>query len=110
LCTKRIPKVTINSEEINDYTISDDVQQAVPLDISRIPTFITLTRINSQYVADVTREEEAASISSIAFAVNQTEGIVYIKKFGSGSLHPEPIKDIFDVIFTFLFISNFMRL
>ncbi len=93
----RIPKVSIVSNESNDFFVSDDEFEATKLDVSRVPLFVTLTRISSKYVVDVTREEYEASIASIALAVNSTEGIIYMKKFKSGSLHPDPIKALFEV-------------
>ena len=80
----------------NDFVVSDDEFESTKLDVKSVPLFVTLTRISKRYVVDVTPEEDEASVASIALAVN-SEGIVYVKKIKSGSLNPEPIKDVFDV-------------
>lgn len=91
----KIPKIILVSVDSNDFVVSDDEFEATKLDVSRVPLFVSLTRINMRYVVDVTREEEEASIASICMAIN-TNGIIYIKKLKSGSLHPEPVKEVFD--------------
>ena len=83
-------------DDSNDFVVSDDEFESTKLDINSVPLFVTLTRISKRYVVDVTPEEEEASVASIALSVN-SEGIVYLKKIKSGSLHPEPIKHIYDV-------------
>ena len=93
----RIPKLTFEGGDSDEFAVCEDAFEAIRLDVSRVPLFVTLTRISNQYVIDVSREEEAGSISSVTFAVNQDDGIVYIKKLGVGSLHPDPFKENFKV-------------
>lgn len=93
----RIPKLTFEGGDSDEFAVCEDAFEAIRLDVSRVPLFVTLTRISNQYVIDVLREEEAESISSVTFAVNQDDGIVYIKKLGVGSLHSEPLKENFKV-------------
>ncbi|CAG2122751.1 unnamed protein product, partial [Medioppia subpectinata] len=90
----KIPKVSPILGDDNDFVVSDDEFESTRLDVSSVPLFVTLTRISGRYVVDVTREEEEAGVASISFAINSTEGIVYVKKLKSGSLHPEPIQQI----------------
>ncbi|XP_054160547.1 exosome complex exonuclease RRP42-like [Oppia nitens] len=94
----KIPKVSIVSDDSNDFVVSEDEFESTKLDVTRVPLFVSVSRISTRYVVDVTREEEEASIASISYAINSFEGIVYMKKLKSGSLHPEPIKDIFEKV------------
>ncbi|CAG2162320.1 unnamed protein product [Oppiella nova] len=88
----KIPSVSAVAGDSEDFVVSDDMFESTRLDVSRVPLFVTLTRISTRYVVDVTPEEDEASIASISFAINSSEGIVYMKKIKSGSLHPEPIQ------------------
>ena len=85
------------TEESTDFVVSDDEFESKKLDVNRVPLFVTLTRISSKYVVDVTREEDEASVASVSVAINSNDGIVYVKKVKSGSLNTEPLKEVLDV-------------
>ncbi|RWS09431.1 exosome complex component RRP42-like protein [Dinothrombium tinctorium] len=92
LYNTKIPKVTIDCET-NEPTVSEN--EIIRIDVSRVPLFITVTRIGNQYVVDATQEEEASSISSVLFAITPDGEITHMKKVKYGSLCPEPLKDVF---------------
>lgn len=92
----RVPNVTVDDES-GDLIVPDDEYDVFTLDISRVPIYITLTRILDQYVVDATQIEEASSISSIIMSVDPSGAIKHIKKLGSGSLHPDPLKGVLSV-------------
>lgn len=89
----RVPKLIADEEDANDFVVSDD-EEYCPFETCDIPNLITLTRIHDQYVADVTEEEAAAGIARLTLAFDSKSQLVYSKKSGCGSLHPEPMKDI----------------
>jgi len=99
LYNTRLPKIDFGEQEEEgsdeeDYDIADDPSSVFKLDISRVPLFITLTKINAFYCVDVTQEEEIASISSMTLAIDSRGNVLHLKKFSGGSLNPEPFKDI----------------
>ncbi|XP_015787953.1 exosome complex exonuclease RRP42 [Tetranychus urticae] len=89
----RLPKVYVNPDTM-DIEIPDDPFDIMRLDISQIPVFVTVTRIGNSYIIDPTQEEEASSISSLLFSVNNCGTLLHSKKLGLGSLHCDPIKEL----------------
>lgn len=81
----RIPNVTFD-EEMDDLDVPEDPSNVVTIDTSRLPILVSLTRISSKYVIDVTENEEAASISSVVVAIDPTGSVTYWKKISSGTL------------------------
>lgn len=91
----RVPKLIADEEDANDFVLSAESEEYCPIDITNFPILLTLTRIHDQYVADVTEEEAAAGIARLTLAFDSSGTLSYTKKSGSGSLHPEPMKEVF---------------
>lgn len=89
-----VPKLIADEEDGNDFVLSPDSEEYCPIDHNNIPILLTLTRIHDQYVADVTEEEAAAGIARLTLALNDIGQLLYCKKSGSGSLHPDPLKEV----------------
>lgn len=90
----RVPKLIADEEDANDFVLSADSEEYCPVDTSNLPILLTLTRIHDQYVADVTEEEAAAGIARLTLAFDSQGQLSYTKKSGSGSLHPDPLKEV----------------
>lgn len=94
LCNTRVPKLIADEEDANDFVLSAESEEYCPVDTTDLPVLLTLTRIHDQYVADVTEEEEAAGIARLTMAFDSMGRLSYSKKSGSGSLHPDPMKEV----------------
>lgn len=94
LSDTKVPKLIADEEDGNDFVLSPDCEEYCPIDAEKIPILLTLTRIHDQYVADVTEEEAAAGIARLTLALENEGQISYSKKSGSGSLHPDPLKEV----------------
>lgn len=90
----RVPRLIADEEDANDFVISPDSEEYCPINVTNLPILLTLTRIHDQYVADVTEEEAAAGIARLTLAFDEQGGLTYTKKSGSGSLHPDPLKEV----------------
>lgn len=90
----RVPKLIADEEDANDFVLSADSEEYCPIDTTDLPILLTLTRIHDQYVADVTEEEAAAGIARLTLAFDAKGRLSYTKKSGSGSLHPDPLKEV----------------
>lgn len=91
LCDLRIPKlaVTIGEDGRPEITVSDDPFAVEPLLIGNIPCFVTLSKIGSQFVVDVSQEEAECSTVNICCAVAPNGKMATTLKTGVGSIHPE---------------------
>lgn len=90
----RVPKLIADEEDPNDFVLSDQFEEYCPINTKDLPLLLTLTRIHDQYVADVTEEEAAAGIARLTLAFDSEGRLSYTKKSGSGSLHPDPLKEV----------------
>lgn len=90
----RVPRLIADEEDANDFVLSPDSEEYCPVDTTNLPILLTLTRIHDQYVADVTEEEAAAGIARLTLAFDPKGQLSYTKKSGSGSLHPDPLKEV----------------
>lgn len=90
----RVPKLIPDEEDANDFVLSAESEEYCPIDTTDLPILLTLTRIHDQYVADVTEEEAAAGIARLTLAFDPKGRLSYTKKSGSGSLHPDPLKEV----------------
>lgn len=90
----RVPRLIADEEDANDFVLSPDSEEYCPVDTTDLPILLTLTRIHDQYVADVTEEEAAAGIARLTLAFDSKGQLSYTKKSGSGSLHPDPLKEV----------------
>lgn len=94
LISTRVPKLIADEEDANDFVLSADSEECCPVNTNELPILLTLTRIHDQYVADVTEEEAAAGIARLTLAFDAQGQLSYTKKSGSGSLHPDPMKEV----------------
>lgn len=94
LIDTRVPKLIADEEDANDFVLSPESEEYNPIDAKDLPILLTLTRIHDRYVADVTEEEAAAGIARLTLAFNADGRLSYTKKSGSGSLHPDPLKEV----------------
>lgn len=83
----RIPKVNVLSVEHNEFTLAEDEYDSVVLDASQVPIVTCYTKIGSKFVVDVTMDEEAASVGTIAVAFLPPKEIVLVKKILVGTVH-----------------------
>lgn len=90
----KVPRLIADEEDANDFVLSADQEEYCPINTSDFPILLTLTRIHDQYVADVTEEEAAAGIARLTLAFDSKGRLSYSKKTGSGSLHPDPLKEV----------------
>lgn len=90
----RVPKLIADEEDPNDFVLSDQFEEYCPFNTRDLPLLLTLTRIHDQYVVDVTEEEAAAGIARLTMAFNSEGQLSYTRKSGSGSLHPDPLKEV----------------
>lgn len=90
----RVPKLIADEEDANDFVLSAESEEYCPVDTTDLPVLLTLTRIHDQYVADVTEDEAAAGIARLTMAFDSMGRLSYTKKSGSGSLHPDPMKEV----------------
>ena len=94
----RIPKV-IFDDELGELEVPEDPTSLVSLDVSRLPLFVTATKIGGHFVVDATEIEEASSVSSVVFAIDPNGEVIHSKKIGSGSLFMNPLKENWQVMF-----------
>lgn len=95
LMDTRVPRLVPDEEDANDFVLSAELDEYCPIErVEDVPILLTLTRIYDQYVADVTEEEAAAGIARLTLAFDKKGELSYTKKSGSGSLHPDPLKEV----------------
>lgn len=94
LSDTRVPRLIADEEDANDFVLSTDSEEYCPVNVDDLPILLTLTRIHDQYVADVTEEEAAAGIARLTLAFDRQGELLYTKKSGLGSLHPDPLKEV----------------
>jgi len=92
LFNTRIPKVSFD-QEIEELDVPEDPSDLVSLDVSRLPLLVTATKIGGHFVVDATEIEEAASTSSVVFAVDPVGQVIHTKMLGSGTLYMDPLKE-----------------
>lgn len=73
--------------------VPEDPSDLVSLDVSHLPVLVTLTKLGVHYIIDATENEEAASISSVVFAICPDGTLIHTKKLGSGTLVIPPLKE-----------------
>ena len=79
-------------EGVDELEVPEDPSDLLSFDTSRLPLLVTLTKIGSNYVADVTESEEAAGVSSVVLAITPDGQVVHSRKVGSGTLFMQPLK------------------
>lgn len=91
-------------DETEELEVPEDPSDLIPLDTSHIPLLVTLTKIGAHYVVDVTESEEAASVSSFVLAIDPDGRIIHSRKIGSGALFVQPLKDKWQVNYSFMLL------
>lgn len=89
----KIPKITADDNDADDFVINPDLEEYCPFDVDDLPILLTLTRIQNKYLADVTEVEAAAGIARLTMAYNPKGQLLYTKKSGSGSLNAEALAE-----------------
>jgi len=74
--------------------VSDDLQQALRLNVDNVPLCITLTKIGPAYVADTTLEEELCMTARLSVGVNARGALTAVHKGGRGGLDPSQVADM----------------
>ena len=90
-CTK-IPKVDLCVED--DFTISSDLSEATRLDVSNVPTIISISKIGKRRLFDVTSDERSCSSYIISIAINWRGACCGILKHLCGSINVAELNDI----------------
>ena len=93
----RIPKITVLSEEHNDFIVSEDAFESTSLDVSKVPLVTCYTKIGSKFVIDATWEEEQTSVGTIALAFLPPDEILLMKKIRAGSISSDSFANLYQV-------------
>ncbi|MEQ2189109.1 Exosome complex component RRP42 [Goodea atripinnis] len=68
------------------------------LDVENVPCIVTLCKIGHRHVVDATLQEKACSVASLIISVTHKGIITCTRKVGRGSLDPESICEMTEVI------------
>eukprot|EP00123_Amoebidium_parasiticum_P014112 comp22337_c0_seq1/m.33219 comp22337_c0_seq1/g.33219 ORF comp22337_c0_seq1/g.33219 comp22337_c0_seq1/m.33219 type:complete len:298 (-) comp22337_c0_seq1:454-1347(-) len=91
LFNTRIPKIKLvegDDDEPIDIELDDDPSACVPLDTSRLPVIITLTKIGARHIVDATMEEEACMMARLFVGVDGDGNLCLLQKGGFGGVDP----------------------
>ena len=96
LFSTRIPSIRVTCTERGDteLEISDDPYQVTRLDVSNLPTVVTVNKIGHSHVVDATEQEEECTLARVYLAVDDKGNLAYLRKAGGGSLDPESVFDM----------------
>jgi len=83
--------------EHNEFNVSEDEFESIPLDASKVPLVTSYTKIGSKFVVDATWEEEQASVGTISLAFLPPDEIVLMKKIRSGSISSDSFSSLYEV-------------
>ncbi|XP_022659946.1 exosome complex exonuclease RRP42-like isoform X2 [Varroa jacobsoni] len=85
----RIPRLSVSIGEDGrpEIEVSDDPHAVDPLEMGLVPCFVTLSKIGSQFVVDVSQEEAECTTVHLCCAVAPNGRIATTMKNGVGSLH-----------------------
>ncbi len=92
LARVRLPQVTpFRSALLNkwDFTVSDDLCDAVPLDVSRVPVMITVSVFGGRAVLDATGEEQARADAALVAALSASGQLTFSRLLGRGGMAPQ---------------------
>jgi len=92
----RIPKLSVVAGDQGELEIevSDDLSEAVRLNIDNVPICVTLTKIGTQYVVDSTLEEELCMQVRLTVGINKDGNICGILKGGKGGIDPSSLYEM----------------
>jgi exosome complex component RRP42 len=91
LQSTKIPKVDMCVED--DFTISGDLSEATKLDVSNLPTIISISKVGSCRLFDVSNDERLCSSYSISIAINRCGACCGILKHLCGSINNEELSN-----------------
>jgi len=90
LNTARVPKLTVVPGEAgaseDDFELSSDVADSVPLLAQDVPVCITLSLVGRQFLVDATGAEEDCASCGATVAVNRQGRVCGLRKIGAGGL------------------------
>uniref|UniRef100_A0A8C3KBX7 Exosome component 7 n=1 Tax=Calidris pygmaea TaxID=425635 RepID=A0A8C3KBX7_9CHAR len=100
LFNTRIPKVRVLEDEegSKEIELSDDPYDCIRLNVDNVPCIVTLSKIGYRHVVDATLQEEACSLASLLISVTSKGALTSMKKVGKGSLDPESIFEMMEVL------------
>ncbi|BBN11627.1 exosome complex component RRP42 [Marchantia polymorpha subsp. ruderalis] len=94
-----LPKVEItsgtNPEDDADFELNEE--EFTPVDTSRFPVIVTLTKVGKHYIVDATAEEESQMTAAVSVAVNKKGSICGLTKRGGTGLDPSVLLDMISV-------------
>ena len=95
----RLPKVTVTASGAGpaDVDISDDPDDVVAYDVSRVPVGVTLSRIGRAFAVDTTPAEEQCCDASVLVAAAAAGGVSFVQKGGVGSLYAGSLPEMMAV-------------
>lgn len=101
LANSGLPKVEITGgttpDEEADFELSDNPEDVLQLDMSRVPLVITLTKVGKHYIVDATTEEESQMTAAVSVSINRKGSILGITKRGGIGLDPSVVMDMISV-------------
>ena len=110
--TTKLPKLSIKSDDEGQIEIdfSDNLSDNLKLNTSNVPYVVTVCKIGHNFVIDADFKEESVAKVKVMFGFDSNANIRYCSKEGFGSLDPDTLYSIIDVIFSyfyFLFVFHF---
>ncbi|KNC52398.1 exosome complex exonuclease RRP42 [Thecamonas trahens ATCC 50062] len=100
LANTTLPRVsTVPSETPGEFDleVSDDPDDVIALDVSRLPVSVTLARLGDFYVADPTLEEEACQTAAFTVGVTADGTLSGATLSGDGGIPPAMLIEMFQV-------------
>ncbi len=92
LARTRLPKVTpFRSALLSkwDFSVEEDMCDAVPLDVSRVPVMITVSVFGGRAVLDATSEEQARADAALVAALSLSGQLTFSRMTGRGGMAPQ---------------------
>eukprot|EP01006_Ploeotia_vitrea_P046312 TRINITY_DN67015_c8_g2_i2.p1 TRINITY_DN67015_c8_g2~~TRINITY_DN67015_c8_g2_i2.p1 ORF type:complete len:363 (+),score=147.26 TRINITY_DN67015_c8_g2_i2:144-1091(+) len=90
-----IPSLRVIDSEEGDgkkeIELSEDPFDAQPLDCSRLPVAVSLTKIGSCVVVDATSQEEQCAAACLTFAIDADGNVCSTSKTGPGAVSPSGV-------------------
>ena len=100
LARARFPRLTVKSDDEGQIEIdfADDNEEAIRLSVENLPHSVSVCKIGNNYVVDSDLKEESVTKVRITFGFDNNGNIRYASKDGFGSLDPDSLNSIVDVI------------
>jgi exosome complex RNA-binding protein Rrp42 (RNase PH superfamily) len=103
-----LPKLIVKSDDGGEIEldISDNPSDVLKLDSSNVPFAVSISKIGNSYVVDSDLKEESVTKVRLTFGLDSNGMIRYSSKDGFGSLDPDTLYSMIDVII----ITSFSKL